>query len=897
MKKIQIIAVLVMLLFSSVLPSTVIARETPILSRSSDQFKEGYRFNVQGWIYVHVQGDPYERGYQHGYLLSVEIVDMLNRWSNIIHNYPIIKSISKGLSDARFEKMSTTWWDFCTAQCYRMYWDKFPEEYQQEIKGIADGVAARGGKLHGRNVNYQDILAMNEMYEFLSKLTTIPKGIHPLRTFFQQLQQVVPEISHVNVSPLIETFLQQSPAHHCNGFVATGNATTQGQLVFSQTTICGGGTWWWTYYISLRWNVLLDIQPSDGHRIIMPTSPGLIWSDEDYYQNDFGLVLLETTVPQGPFDNKGLPLSIRARTAMQYGDSIDDMLFSLRYRNDGSMNAVWLLGDTKTGEIARLDLGYRHSAVWRTFNGFYWSANLPRDFRVRLERVEFKSYLFNFVVSNILGFGGWGYFSIRYIPEARDLKFEELGEKYYGDIDIETVKEIMCTSPISDWITDVKATDSYLMEQNGLWAFFGNPHRPLYISDVGSQVVTSEEVPPAGWVRLFGVPSKEDFTLLKPERKTTTAETNVLWNFDTKENVNNFTSSGCVQNDTLYETTSSGVLFALNANTGGLRWRVSVGANPTAPVAYNDVVFIGDADGLSAFSDAGDRQWKVRTTDTIISRPILMEDNVVCADSQGNVYLFAVSNGQEQWSLKFSNETYLSATYDENIYLTSGNNCYAVNRANHTIAWTFPSKGRITAAPVLSNGTVYVASWDNFVYALDAHTGIVKWSYQTGWGFDCPPAVSKGVIFVGALDNNLYAFDEDGAVQWMFPCQAGIHSTPVPYGEYVFFGSDDGRVYAVNQANGEAIWSFAPRFSVDGVRNYVTTPIVSNPVVKDGSVIIGANGTIYALDAQTVEVPQALDQKTTESVFPKIPTSWYVWICIALLVSIVILYAVFRKKK
>lgn len=96
---------------------------------------------------------------------------------------------------------------------------------------------------------------------------------------------------------------------------------------------------------------------------------------------------------------------------------------------------------------------------------------------------------------------------------------------------------------------------------------------------------------------------------------------------------------------------------------------------------------------------------------------------------------------------------------------------------------------------------------------------------------------------------------------------------PSPYGDYVFFGSDDDRVYAVNQSNGEPAWSFAPWFTVDGVMNYATTPIVSTPVVVNGTVIIGANGTIYALNAQTVEVPIALELKTTESIFPEIPTS------------------------
>ena len=35
----------------------------------------GWRFPQDGWIVVHIEGTPYERGYQHGRLLAREIVD------------------------------------------------------------------------------------------------------------------------------------------------------------------------------------------------------------------------------------------------------------------------------------------------------------------------------------------------------------------------------------------------------------------------------------------------------------------------------------------------------------------------------------------------------------------------------------------------------------------------------------------------------------------------------------------------------------------------------------------------------------------------------------------------------------------------------------------------------
>ena len=54
------------------------------------------------------------------------------------------------------------------------------------------------------------------------------------------------------------------------------------------------------------------------------------------------------------------------------------------------MNAVWLIGDTKTGEIARFELGYRRYFLDRTFNGFFWSANNPENTAVRLEKLDIR---------------------------------------------------------------------------------------------------------------------------------------------------------------------------------------------------------------------------------------------------------------------------------------------------------------------------------------------------------------------------------------------------------------------------------------------------------------------------------------------------------------------------
>src|SRR5207245_8988476 len=42
-----------------------------------DRLQGSYRFERNGWIYVHLEGSPAQLGYQHGYLLAKETEDLL----------------------------------------------------------------------------------------------------------------------------------------------------------------------------------------------------------------------------------------------------------------------------------------------------------------------------------------------------------------------------------------------------------------------------------------------------------------------------------------------------------------------------------------------------------------------------------------------------------------------------------------------------------------------------------------------------------------------------------------------------------------------------------------------------------------------------------------------------
>ncbi len=63
--------------------------------------------------------------------------------------------------------------------------------------------------------------------------------------------------------------------------------------------------------------------------MLIQSYPGGIESGTDWYQNDAGVVLTETTIRQTPFNAQGTPVAFRARMAIQYGGNIDEVVSQL----------------------------------------------------------------------------------------------------------------------------------------------------------------------------------------------------------------------------------------------------------------------------------------------------------------------------------------------------------------------------------------------------------------------------------------------------------------------------------------------------------------------------------------------------------------------------------------
>lgn len=398
---------------------------------SVQRYGPAYRYPQAGWIVLHIEGEPYERGYQHGRLLSNEIAAYL-----------------KCSAAMRGHKAPAEAWNNTRILVNALFLRRYDKEYLEEMKGIADGAAAAGAKFEGRAVDLVDVVAMNawpEIETLDSAMEATPTGLEGIR-FKHDQPRAMPEDKPM----------------HCSAFAATGPATADGKIVFGHITMFG-------LYPSLFYNVWIDIKPAKGHRVMMQSFPAGMNSGMDYYLNDAGLLVCETTIAQTRFDVRGKALASRIRNVMQYADSIDKAVEILKEGNNGLYTNEWLLGDVKTNEIAMFELGTHKSKLYRSSKnewfggaqGFYWGCNNAKDLDVRLETIASV----NGAPANMV----WR-------PSDRDEMWLRLYRENKGKIDTEFGKRAFTTPPVAAYSSlDAKFTTTDLVKGLRTWALYGPP--------------------------------------------------------------------------------------------------------------------------------------------------------------------------------------------------------------------------------------------------------------------------------------------------------------------------------------------------------------------------------------------------------------------------------------
>ncbi|HEV7481541.1 MAG TPA: PQQ-binding-like beta-propeller repeat protein [Solirubrobacterales bacterium] len=201
--------------------------------------------------------------------------------------------------------------------------------------------------------------------------------------------------------------------------------------------------------------------------------------------------------------------------------------------------------------------------------------------------------------------------------------------------------------------------------------------------------------------------------------------------------------------------------------------------------------------------------------------------------------------------------------------------------------WRYTEKPLLEFPPIYVGGKLYFVNNNGFAYALDADTGKVLWERRIGllnassptyyrhrlyivnlvpghivkldaetgriiWKKSLPgraessPVIVDRTVYFGCEDGDLYALSTiSGAVRWATQLGGPVKAAPAYYGGRLYVGDYGGYMNAVDAKSGKLIWqsgSLGPGFGASG-------PFYSTPAVAYGRVYSGNNdGRIYSFD-------------------------------------------------
>jgi len=338
-----------------------------LTSVQKSTLEKGYRYDKNGWVYLHLEGSPKERGFQYGYLAAKDIKESVYKLS-VAWKYK-----------TSFE------WEWLVNKAGELFTPKVDAENLAEIDGIVEGM-----KTAGIQTSRDEIVALNGYMELIWYWWPTVKD------------------SYNSNSPIAKK-------DACSSFIATGSMTADGKIVLGHNSMVG--------YEDPFCNVVLDIKPEKGHRILMQAFMGFIHSGTDFFVTDAGLVGSETTIVGFyPFDSKGVPEFSRMRSATQYANTIEEWCEIMKKDNNGGYANSWLLGDINKNEIARLELGLKQVSFEKKTDGFFNGSNIVED--INLMRLETNVDDTNIKNSNI----------------ARRVRWKQLLKENAGKINVELAK-------------------------------------------------------------------------------------------------------------------------------------------------------------------------------------------------------------------------------------------------------------------------------------------------------------------------------------------------------------------------------------------------------------------------------------------------------------------------
>ncbi len=245
----------------------------------------------------------------------------------------------------------------------------------------------------------------------------------------------------------------------------------------------------------------------------------------------------------------------------------------------------------------------------------------------------------------------------------------------------------------------------------------------------------------------------------------------------------------------------------------------------SSPEIVNGIAYIGSEKGLVIGVDAitGARVFEAQTSEanaTIETTPAIYNSKIYVGDYLGVFSVFDLNTGDLVWSHDTKEDNvsnYYSILskpliYNDTLYF-AGRTCllYAMNPETGEVYWTYhDSKNMwLYGGPVVSDDIIYVgSSYQQSLFAFSSDTAkLIKATDVYGLNYG-NPTIHDDYVLIGTGDVSHHTIGSltivnknTGGIEEKLNLGGWVQNTPAFYNGIIYFGCEDGNVYAVNEQN------------------------------------------------------------------------------------------------
>lgn len=261
---------------------------------------------------------------------------------------------------------------------------------------------------------------------------------------------------------------------------------------------------------------------------------------------------------------------------------------------------------------------------------------------------------------------------------------------------------------------------------------------------------------------------------------------------------------------------NNGILYYINIDTGKVIWvKKPYGYNKTLPATANGKVYIALNKIFCLDIEKGSVVWEYsENNEYFLFSPAISDGRLYCATDNDRIYCIDSGSGKKIWTYDTKGKITASPIVSGGkLYIsTSGNKekntkgkIIVLDSITGAKIWEKNFENEINVSPVISNDNAIVKN-DSTLICLDIMYGNMIWKYEASGSIAVDPTIFDGKVFFGT-DKTIFCINlADGKTIFEHNTNAKLNSTILLYDNKIYFNTEDNFVHCLDFITREVIW-------------------------------------------------------------------------------------------